>query len=279
MPYNDTMSIVNYSTISHAPYTQLIISKRSPLHSHTFFEFSICLDGRLNNVINGTPVDVTEGRVILFRPQDEHIFTAIDKHISRDIYCSPELLKQICDTINPNLFQEICDNPLYVSFELSKYDLQLFERRMSIFNNVSQYNSEQLHAAHVSAITEIFNLWYQSTMSEKQNLPAWIIPLTKQINTIEFAAKPIKEIVAQTNYAHGYVCREFKKHYGITLQEYVNSVKFSFACMLLASGSNNVEEIAAKLNYSSSANFIASFRHRFGVTPSQWRKINRTDLK
>ena len=89
----------------------------------------------------------------------------------------------------------------------------------------------------------------------------------------------VETIAEETNYSHGYVCREFKKHYGITLQEYVNSVKFSFACMLLASGSNNVEEIAAKLNYSSSANFIASFRHRFGVTPSQWRKINRTDLK
>lgn len=269
------MSIIDYPTISHAPYTQLIISKKSPLHSHTFFEFSICLDGHLNNVINDVPVDVTKGTIILFRPQDKHVFEALDKHVSRDVYCTPQLLKDVCDTLDPFLFDEICDHPLHVCFKISEYDLQLLERRMSMFNNASQYSRSQLHAAHVAAISEIFNLWYQSTMSEKQNLPAWIVSLTKQINTIEFATKEIKEIVAQTNYAHGYVCREFKKHIGITLQEYVSSVKFSFACALLTSESNSVEGIATKLNYSSAANFIASFRRRFGITPAQWRKIQR----
>jgi len=267
------MHIIDYPTISHAPYTQLIVSKKSPLHSHTFFEFSICLEGHLNNVINGVPYDIKTGTIALLRPQDEHIFIAQDKHISRDIYCSPKLLESICNNFNENLFNKINNEPLLIFFNLSSHDLQRLERQMHIFNNPKSVAPQQLRAAHITIITEIFNLWYQqqATASLKE-MPSWINTLIRKINTIDFATKEIKDIISETNYAHGYICREFKKHVGITLQDYVSSVKFAFACTLLASASNSVQEIAYRMNYSSTANFIAAFRRKFGVTPAQWRK-------
>lgn len=272
--YNVLMHIIDYPTISHAPYTQLIVSKKSPLHSHTFFEFSICLEGRLNNIINGVPYDITTGTIALLRPQDEHVFIAQDKHISRDIYCTPKLMQAICNNFEEDLFDKINNNPLFVFFNLPSHDLQRLERQLNIFNNTKSVTPQQLHAAHITIITEIFNLWYQqqSATSIPKEMPSWINALLRKLNTIDFATKEIKDIISETNYAHGYVCREFKKHIGITLQEYVNSIKFAFACTLLASKSNSIQEIAYRMNYSSTANFIAAFRRRFGVTPAQWRK-------
>ena len=272
------MSVLNQEIIARTPYTQLIISKKSPLHTHTFFEFSICISGSTQNQINGTVYDIQEGTVVLLRPDDEHIFYSEKGHVSRDVYIEPKLFKSICDCFAPDLYETLSTKPLSIFFKLSEYELQNFERKMGVFNN-NKMRPEQLHASHIAAISELLDLWYQQqTHIEQEDIPNWLTSLTRQINTIEIATKNINEIIQLTNYAHGYVCRQFKKHMGITLQDYVTSVKFSFACALLFDPANSIELISSKLNYSSAANFIAAFRRKFGVTPAQWRKNQRPTL-
>ena len=266
------MSVLNQEIIARTPYTQLIISKKSPLHTHTFFEFSICISGSMKNQINGTVYDIQKGTVVLLRPDDEHIFYSEKGHVSRDVYIEPRLLKSLCDCYAPDLYETLSTTPLSIFFKLSEYELQNFERKMGVFNN-DKMRPEQLHASHIAAIAELLELWYQQqTRIEQDNIPNWLVSLTRQINTIDVASKNINEIIQLTNYAHGYICRQFKKYMGITLQDYVASVKFSFACALLFDPANSIELISSKLHYSSAANFIAAFRRKFGVTPAQWRK-------
>jgi two-component system response regulator YesN len=78
--------------------------------------------------------------------------------------------------------------------------------------------------------------------------------------------------VESTHYSHGYVCREFKKHVGKTLNEYVSDVKFSYAQAMLLNGETSVASVAEQLNYGSTTNFITAFKKKYGLTPAQWRK-------
>lgn len=269
------MNVFDFETISKNPYTRLVVSKKCLPHRHTFFEFSICISGQVKNCINGVDYEITKGTVVLLRPQDEHCFISTDGHISRDVYVSTELLKSVCDCIDPDLFQKIQDEPMAMFFKISDYDLQMLENKLNVFNGVRDLSLQQSRAAHINAVTELFTLWQQSLRPQKK-LPNWIISLTKQLNNAGFKKKSLDEIIQATHYSHGYVCREFKKYMGVTLQEYISSVKFSYAIALLQAQENTIEQIAFKLNYSSASIFIAAFKRKYGLSPAQWRKAQQS---
>lgn len=267
------MNILNETVIEKAPYTQLILSDTCPMHSHTFFEFSICLKGRYKNIVNGVTLDFERGTVLLLRPQDTHYFYCEREHMHRDIYVPAQTMRTVCDSIDPALFNRLSQAPLALFFRVSDYDLQLLENQMNLFNKAQGKDQLLLRTSHVSVVTGLLALWQRYAAEKNYAIPVpWLDVLLRRINTDEYMCKSIEEIAESTNYSHGYVCRSFKKFMGISLKEYVEDVKFSYAASMLLNSENNISQIAKQLNYCSTSNFINAFKRKYGVTPLQWRK-------
>ena len=266
------MNILTSAEIEHTPYTKIIISKKCPYHSHTFFEFTVCLDGSYTNIINGETINVTHGTVLLLRPQDKHYFINGENHTHRDVYVTPEKMKFFCDVIDENLYDTLSSNPLFINFKLTEHDLKLLEIKLNFFNHIKNKTPLALETAYASVVMDILRLWQQSF---SEGYPEWLHKLINDLNSESFFTQSIEEIARSTNYSHGYVCREFKKYIGINLLQYVTDLKFSYAQALLLNNETSVSSVADKLNYSSTTNFINAFKKRFGVSPERWRK-NKT---
>lgn len=266
------MNILTFSEIEKTPYTKIIITNTCPYHTHTFFEFVVCLDGSFTNIINNTNVNIVRGTVLLLRPQDKHHFINGEKHTHRDIYVMPEKMKAICDSIDRELYSKLAQEPLSVNFNLSEYDLRYLETKLNFFNNVHGKPSLAVRAAHTDVISEILHLWQQSYLKGRADYPKWLYTLLDNLSTEEFLVKNISEIAESTHYSHGFVCREFKKHVGSTLKEYVSELKFSYAQALLSDNNASIASVAERLNYGSTSNFIIAFKKRHGISPAQWRK-------
>ncbi|MBQ8814520.1 MAG: helix-turn-helix transcriptional regulator [Lachnospiraceae bacterium] len=68
---------------------------------------------------------------------------------------------------------------------------------------------------------------------------------------------------------------QFKVKTGRTISDYITEVKFAYAGELLRETDYSVSRIADILGYSQAANFIRKFKQYFGVTPVEYRVINR----
>lgn len=267
------MNILDFNEIKKTPYTRLIISNDCPLHSHLFFEFSICLSGSVTNIINGKKYVIEKGQVLLLRPQDKHEFYCKSSHVSRDIYISVEQMKSVCDLIDPLLYEKINSQEFAIFFKLSDLNLQILENSLNFFNANNSCSTLSLRTAHLNAFLQLMNYWQQSKIKEENSsLPTWISLLIRQINSESLLTKNVAEIVKSTNYSHGYVCREFKKYMGVTLSDYVSETRFAYAMALLGDNDSSIAQISEKLNYCSTSNFIIAFKRRFGLSPAQWRK-------
>ena len=263
--------ILDETAIAENPYSRLIVTRKTTYHKHTFFEFSICIGGSMKNLINDTLYKIEKGRILLLRPDDKHYLYSDVPYSARDIYVSVPEMKSICDSIDETLFERLSSEPFAVNFDVSQYDLLSLENKLNYFNTRDR-DPLSLKIRHRNIILQILDLWRQNDAEKSNHYPEWISLLLSRINTEKFLTQNVSEAIRSTNYSHGYVCREFKKYLGVTLQETLDEAKFSYAAALLADRDVSIAQISEKLNYSAPSNFIIAFKRHYGVTPSQWRK-------
>lgn len=78
------------------------------------------------------------------------------------------------------------------------------------------------------------------------------------------------------NYHSSYIKRVFRKGTGVSFSDYLSMHRMSVARLWLADTDMKISEIAEKLQYNNSQNFIRSFRKIEGMTPGDYRKRRET---
>lgn len=81
----------------------------------------------------------------------------------------------------------------------------------------------------------------------------------------------VDELSSYFGYDYGHICKTFKKCYGISPGNYLNSKKMDYATILLCEG-KSVKFISEKLNYSNPYNFSRAFKKHFGVAPANYNE-------
>lgn len=79
----------------------------------------------------------------------------------------------------------------------------------------------------------------------------------------------IDRIAEKTGYSKFYFCEKFRSASGISYHSYLNGVRISNACKMLASGAS-VAETAEKSGFCDSSYFIRCFKKIKGITPKQY---------
>lgn len=83
----------------------------------------------------------------------------------------------------------------------------------------------------------------------------------------------LAELVALTP-AH--LSKTFKRYMGVTLSEYIKSVRIHRAVSYLSSTTLSIDEVTEKCGFPNKHSFIDAFRAKYNETPSQWRKLHKS---
>jgi AraC-like DNA-binding protein/fumarate reductase subunit D len=100
--------------------------------------------------------------------------------------------------------------------------------------------------------------------------------LSEKIATIirsEYDQELSLEMIGERlHYNPNYLSSIFKKEYGTTFSDYLVSYRLEIAKKWLVQGDMTIKEIAERLQYQNSQNFIRSFRKKEQITPGMYRK-------
>lgn len=83
----------------------------------------------------------------------------------------------------------------------------------------------------------------------------------------------------ELSYNKKYISTLFKKHIGIGVAEYVNTVRIQNACAMIKQGFISVGDIAEKCGYSDVHYFSKIFKTKMGIAPTEYIKIVRGQKK
>jgi AraC-like DNA-binding protein len=70
-------------------------------------------------------------------------------------------------------------------------------------------------------------------------------------------------------------CRYFKERTRKPFTRYLIEYRLAFACKMLLSTDNNIQDIAFESGFTNIAHFNDQFRKLYGITPRQYRAINQ----
>lgn len=81
-------------------------------------------------------------------------------------------------------------------------------------------------------------------------------------------------LARQTGYTENYLSKKFKRETTLTPNEYIRRQRLEQAAFLLRTTQDDVQNISERLQFCSQSYFADHFRRYFGVTPTEYRKLN-----
>ena len=198
-------------------YSHVKYFENTLLHKHDYIEFFYVISGSCTHYFNEKKFSISIGDAFLLMPNDIHTFLPKEQNINfahRDILFSFELFQQMCASISPDFYQELCSNKYPLSFHLSPEQISQFE---SYINAITLEKDEaSKNKLKRMLIFAILNIVTQHSI-QSSNTPDWLLQLISNFNDPLRFTFPLSRILDEFGYHRVYMCREFKKHTGFTM--------------------------------------------------------------
>ena len=246
------------------------------LHSHKQWEFTIFLEGKYLNRINGKDYIAVANRVFILGPAHSHALTQLEtKNRYRDIYIENKKLYDIVLMFfGKSLMRRLCNTENPICFDLSPQCLTELQPRLKALTSISRidsdYNSQRQIAD--SIIVYLLGKLIEKDYIEKQPFPDWFLQVFTQLQEPKVFCRHISEIIEITNYSHSQFSMLFKKYINQSLVDFIGNIRLEYSLDLLGNENLSVLDIAYTIGYNSVSHYISKFKKKYGVTPLQYRK-------
>jgi AraC family transcriptional regulator len=105
-------------------------------------------------------------------------------------------------------------------------------------------------------------------------VPKWLARVKDAIDCADSAAQPNLTALSGVAAVHPvYLTRQFKRHYGCTIREYIKKNRFHAAAHAVAEGNSPLGTIAHRFGYSDQAHFCRAFRSAAGLQARAYRHL------
>ncbi len=248
-------------------------------HKHDFFEIYFFISGEVTYLI--------EGKSYTLKPWD--IILINNKELHKPIINQGSAYERIVIWVNPNFISKIStsDSDLNMCFESTlKNKSNLLRPGTEVLNIIKiilgklsrilftdSFGSEILKELYLTELIVFLNKAYINTdivdIGDDVTYDSKISEIIRYINQ-NLSADLSLDILSSKFYSSKYhLLREFKKHTGYTLHEYITLKRLLTAKEMLRSGMN-ISDVCIKCGYNNYSNFIRSFSKTFNVSPKKY---------
>jgi AraC-like DNA-binding protein/mannose-6-phosphate isomerase-like protein (cupin superfamily) len=277
-----------------------------PLHAHDFYELSIVLSGEVtiqieeefvtyhagdcclcNRNIHHREIQNHDFELLLFMFKEEYIRSVIEEDVlyddSGNVYLKDNIFHRL---FLKNEKISIYTAKEYIDFRIKEeLDQNLF---FSIINNIIKEVSEKrpgrsyLIKGYFCRFIEMLTdpvryqvTTHQGKLSREEELVYHISMILEECH----GHMSNEELEQRLNYNSDYINRIVKKRIGKNLSEYKRDFLLKEACHLLLKTDMKISEICETLGYSNRNFFNNLFINKYGITPSKYRAVHRSEKK
>ena len=239
------------------------------MHIHNLYEIYYLHEGIRSYIINNRVYEMTAGCIALIPPGVFH-------------KTSGESFKRTLISFSPVFFDKVFKDKVIKKYLacFSEPVMSLTEDEKRIFCFYSEKLSEAMEKENVAEQSVyLMNILMLLNDHAPENHKGFIDKSNLLLNRIlDYIAKNYKTIQSLDEIADRFfitkhhLCRKFKNATGMSVFEYINSLKVHQACQGLLKSNDSILEICMECGFNSQAYFSRIFRAYTGLTPNQYRK-------
>lgn len=141
----------------------------------------------------------------------------------------------------------------------------------------SGLKSRQEARDHFLAIADIYGDICEAVVRKRKSNNEKLLVDCKRFIDAKFAHPDLSLTMLADRFmmSEAYLSQFFKEQTGINFSDYLESKRIDCACLLLRTSDKSVREIAAESGYYSPNSFFKAFKRVLGMSPTEYRKMNR----
>ncbi|ACU04144.1 MULTISPECIES: helix-turn-helix domain-containing protein [Pedobacter] len=174
----------------------------------------------------------------------------------------------------------VCDRCIMiVRQQLENFGFKVKEISLGKIAIEPEANEGQLQDIAAALGTLGFELMDKEKDQLVEQIKTQVIDLIHYSELNELQQSLSQEIADKLNKDYAYLSRQFSDAEGLTIEKYIIQQKIEKVKELLEYGELNLNEIAYKMGYSSSAHLSTQFKAITGLTPSKYKTATLNDRK
>lgn len=147
--------------------------------------------------------------------------------------------------------------------------------RALLFTLLSAASSQQKETILASYLFQLlFLLNSEENLAKNASKNSRLQEILKYINQNYTMISGIDQIADHFYISKYHLCRTFTKEMGMTLIDYLNTVKIRAACDMIRQKKCNMTEIALGCGFNSSAYFCKVFKQETGLSPREYKSLH-----
>lgn len=261
----------------------------APVHSHKhkFIEMSYVYSGEINEVVNGNPISLKKGDLIIL---DTNVIHSVDMTGPNDIMLNFLINKEY---FNNSFFNQLdsenamADFLLHALYESHKYNTYLIfnTKENEFIHNIICKLAEELITPNLNstAITdsciiilfsELLRLYNAQKKTKDNNLPKQAkisIDIANYISS-NYETITLTSAAKHFHFTPNYFSNLVKKYTGKNFKDLILDEKLKKSSYLLRNTNLTIEEVMEKAGISNLQFFYKKFKEHYGVTPHKYRK-------
>jgi AraC family L-rhamnose operon regulatory protein RhaS len=257
-------------------------------HKHEFIEIAFVTYGSCNHTYHGSIARLIPGDVFIITPHEEHSYTINSKTVIYNCLFYPEALGEDWDRLREikSVYDLLIVQPIYHFGPQQQEILHLEPAETAYLKSLlkkmlkEQDNKyagfELMRKSYLSNLLCTLGRAWEKQLSESK------IPnnskrdmLAEALHFIEsnmLSELKVEDIAERVYLSPSYFRKVFKEVTGMNPIEYINKIRISKACMLLADRDMTVSQVAETVGIFDSNYFSRLFKNIVGCSPSKFKR-------
>lgn len=243
-------------------------------HCHEFYEIFLILDGNAMHIVNGTKVPLAKGSLVFVRPNDIHDYICINsKPFSLlNISFSKNTAQQIFDFLGDGFPSvQLINSPIPPEISLNSYELKRFTNRFESIKAIDPCNTTELKTALRTFLFNLFTRYFSNVEPTNENMPLWLEQMCDKLKKDGNFALGSEYFFSLSTKSREHISRTLKHHTGMTVTEYINSLRLNYIANMLRNSNYSISQIIFDSGFNNISWASEQFKAKYGMSMREYR--------